>query len=95
MRKQDLVFEILKCQAERDGNVFLEGVLERMPEGYGFLRSPAYSYLPGPEDVYVSPSQITRFGLRTGDTVSGQVRPPRRASATSPCCGWTRSTSSR
>ncbi len=55
MRKQDLVFEVLKCQAERDGNVFLEGVLERMPEGYGFLRSPAYSYLPGPEDVYVSP----------------------------------------
>jgi transcription termination factor Rho len=77
MRKQDLVFEILKCQAERDGNVFLEGVLERMPEGYGFLRSPAYSYLPGPEDVYVSPSQITRFGLRTGDTISGQVRPPK------------------
>jgi len=77
MRKQDLVFEVLKCQAERDGNIFLEGVLERMPEGYGFLRSPAYSYLPGPEDVYVSPSQITRFGLRTGDTVSGQVRPPK------------------
>ena len=57
MRKQDLVFEVLKCQAERDGNVFLEGVLERMPEGYGFLRSPAYSYLPGPEDVYVSPDR--------------------------------------
>ena len=77
MRKQDLVFEILKCQAERDGNVFLEGVLERMPEGYGFLRSPAYSYLPGPEDVYVSPSQIRRFALQTGDSVRGQIRLPK------------------
>ena len=76
-RKQDLVFEILKCQAERDGNIFLEGVLERMPEGYGFLRSPAYSYLPGPEDVYVSPSQIRRFGLRIGDYVEGEIRPPK------------------
>ncbi len=72
-----LVFEILKCQAERDGNIFLEGVLERMPEGYGFLRSQDWNYLYGPDDIYVSPSQIKRFDLRTGDTVLGQVRPPK------------------
>src|SRR5216117_1334964 len=77
MRKQELIFEILKAQTEKNGLIFAEGVLEILPEGYGFLRSPDYNYLPGPDDIYVSPSQIKRFDLRTGDTVSGQVRPPK------------------
>jgi transcription termination factor Rho len=77
MRKQDLIFKILQAQAEKEGLVFAEGVLEILPEGFGFLRSPDYNYLPGPDDIYVSPSQIRRFDLRTGDTVSGQVRPPK------------------
>ncbi|MDI9622437.1 MAG: transcription termination factor Rho [Acidobacteriota bacterium] len=77
MRKQDLIFRILQAQTEREGLIFGEGVLEILPDGYGFLRAPEYNYLPGPDDIYVSPSQIRRFNLRTGDTVSGQIRPPR------------------
>jgi transcription termination factor Rho len=77
MRKQDLLFQILKAQTEQRGYVFAEGVLEVLQDGYGFLRSPDYNYLPGPDDIYVSPSQINRFGLLTGDTVSGQVRHPK------------------
>lgn len=77
MRKQDLIFAIIKAYSERNGLVFAEGVLEILPEGYGFLRSPNYNYLPSPDDIYVSPSQIRRFGLRTGDTIAGQVRPPK------------------
>ncbi|MBI1952977.1 MAG: transcription termination factor Rho, partial [Candidatus Omnitrophica bacterium] len=77
LKKQDLIFKILQGQAERDGNMFGEGVLEILPDGFGFLRSPNYNYLPGPDDIYVSPSQIRRFDLRTGDTISGQIRPPK------------------
>jgi transcription termination factor Rho len=77
MRKQDLVFEIMKAQSEKSGLVFAEGVLQVLQDGYGFLRHPDYNYLPGPDDIYISPSQIKRFGLVTGDTVSGQVRPPK------------------
>ncbi len=77
LRKQDLIFRILQAQSETDGLIFTEGVLECLPDGFGFLRSPDYNYLPGPDDVYVSPSQIRRFELRTGDTVSGQIRPPK------------------
>jgi transcription termination factor Rho len=77
MRKHELVFRVLQAQAEKDGLVFAEGVIETLPEGYGFLRAPDYNYLPGPDDIYVSPSQIRRFDLRTGDTISGQVRPPK------------------
>ena len=77
MRKADLIFKILQAQAEKEGLIFAEGVLEVLPEGFGFLRSPDYNYLPGPDDIYVSPSQIRRFDLRTGDTTSGQVRPPK------------------
>ncbi len=79
MRKQDLIFRLLQAEAEKNGLVFSEGVLETLPDGFGFLRSPDYNYLPSPDDVYVSPSQIRRFDLRTGDTVSGQVRPPKEA----------------
>lgn len=77
MRKQEIIFKILQAQTEQSGLIFSEGVLETLPEGYGFLRAPDYNYLPGPDDVYVSPSQIRRFDLRTGDTVSGQIRPPK------------------
>jgi transcription termination factor Rho len=77
LRKQELMFKILEAQTQRNGLIFAEGVLEILPEGYGFLRSPAYNYLPSPDDIYVSPSQIKRFDLRTGDTISGQVRPPK------------------
>ena len=77
LRKQDLTFKILEAQTQKNGLIFAQGVLEILPEGYGFLRSQAYSYLPGPDDIYVSPSQIKRFELHTGDTVSGQVRPPK------------------
>ncbi|HXE89390.1 MAG TPA: transcription termination factor Rho [Terriglobales bacterium] len=76
LRKQDLIFKILQAQSEKEGHIFAEGVLEILPDGYGFLRSPDYNYLPGPDDIYVSPSQIRKFDLRTGDTISGQVRPP-------------------
>jgi len=77
LRKQDLIFAILQAQIEQTGNVFGAGVLEILPDGFGFLRSPDYSYLPSPDDIYVSPSQIRRFNLRTGDLVSGQIRPPK------------------
>jgi transcription termination factor Rho len=77
LRKQELIFKILQTQAERSGLIFSEGVLECLPDGFGFLRAPEYNYLPGPDDVYVSPSQIRRFDLRTGDTISGQIRPPK------------------
>jgi transcription termination factor Rho len=77
LRKQELIFKVLEAQAEKNGLIFAEGVLEVLPDGFGFLRAPNYNYLPGPDDIYVSPSQIRRFDLRTGDTVSGQVRPPK------------------
>lgn len=76
-RKQDLIFKILQGQAEKAGNMFGEGILEVLPDGFGFLRSPNYNYLPCPDDIYISPSQIRKFALRTGDTVSGQIRPPK------------------
>jgi transcription termination factor Rho len=77
LRKQELIFKILQTQAEKSGLIFSQGVLECLPDGFGFLRAPEYNYLPGPDDVYVSPSQIRRFDLRTGDTISGQIRPPK------------------
>ncbi|KPL00917.1 MAG: transcription termination factor Rho [candidate division Zixibacteria bacterium SM23_73_3] len=77
LRKQEVIFKILEAKTEKDGFIFAEGVLEILQEGYGFLRSPDYNYLPGPDDIYVSPSQIKRFDLKTGDTISGQVRPPK------------------
>src|SRR5499427_1719833 len=77
MRKQELIFKILQAQTEKSGFIFSEGVLETLPDGFGFLRAPDYNYLPGPDDIYVSPSQIRKFDLQTGDTVSGQVRPPK------------------
>ena len=76
LRKQDLIFRILQTQSEKEGHIFAEGVLEILPDGYGFLRSPDYNYLPGPDDIYVSPSQIRKFDLKTGDTISCNVRPP-------------------
>ncbi len=79
LRKNELIFKVLGAQTEKDGLIFGEGVLEILEEGYGFLRSPDCNYLPGPDDIYVSPSQIKRFGLQTGDTVSGQVRPPKES----------------
>ena len=77
LRKQELIFSILKHQTERSGLIFAQGTLEVLEEGFGFLRSPSYNYLPGPDDIYVSHSQIKRFSLRTGDTISGQIRPPK------------------
>ena len=77
VRKQELIFKILQAQTEQSGLIFAEGVLECLPDGFGFLRAPEYNYLPGPDDIYVSPAQIRRFDLRTGDTVSGQVRQPK------------------
>jgi len=77
LRKQDLIFKILEAQTSKDGATFSKGVLEVLPDGYGFLRSADYNYLPSPDDIYVSPSQIKKFSLRTGDFVSGQVRPPK------------------
>lgn len=77
LRKQDLIFQILKAKTEKEGLIFGEGVLEILPDGFGFLRSHNYNYLPGPDDIYISPSQIRKFNLKTGDTVSGQIRPPK------------------
>jgi len=77
LRKQELIFKILQAQTEASGLIFSEGVLECLPDGFGFLRAPDYNYLAGPDDIYVSPSQIRRFDLRTGDTISGQIRPPK------------------
>jgi transcription termination factor Rho len=79
LRKQELIFAILQAQSDKDGFISGEGVLEILPDGFGFLRSPDYNYLPGPDDIYISPSQIRRFGLRTGDVVSGQIRPPKES----------------
>ena len=79
LRKQELIFKILEAQTEKNGLIFGEGVLEILPDGFGFLRAPSYNYLPGPDDIYVSPSQIRRFDLHTGDTISGQVRPPKES----------------
>ena len=77
MRKQELIFEILRARAAKSGLIFSEGVLEVLPDGFGFLRAPDYNYLAGPDDIYVSPSQIRKFDLHTGDTVAGQIRPPK------------------
>ncbi len=77
LRKQELIFALLQACASQNGSIFGEGVLEILPDGFGFLRSPMYSYMPGPDDIYVSPSQIRRFALRTGDVISGQIRPPK------------------
>src|SRR5260370_30021942 len=77
MRKQELIFKVLAAQTEKSGLIFSEGVLETLPDGFGFLRAPEYNYLPGPDDIYVSPSQIRKFDLRTGDTISCQIRPPK------------------
>ncbi|MDD5166802.1 MAG: transcription termination factor Rho [Candidatus Omnitrophica bacterium] len=77
LKKQDLIFKLLQAQAEKEGLMFGEGILEILPEGFGFLRSPNYNYLPCPDDIYISPSQIRKFDLKTGDTVSGQIRPPK------------------
>ena len=79
LRKQELIFAILQAQTEKNGVVFGEGVLETLPDGFGFLRAPDSNYLPGPDDIYISPSQIRRFNLRTGDIVSGQIRPPKES----------------
>ncbi|MBF0443406.1 MAG: transcription termination factor Rho, partial [Oligoflexales bacterium] len=79
LRKQELIFTILQKSVEQNGAVYADGVLEILPDGFGFLRSPDYNYLPGPDDIYVSPSQIRRFGLRTGDTITGQVRSPKES----------------
>ena len=77
LRKSELIYKIMESESSSEGMIFAEGVLETLEEGYGFLRSPDYCYLPGQDDIYVSPSQIKRFDLRTGDTISGQVRPPK------------------
>ena len=77
LKKQDLIFALLQANVEESGQVYGEGTLEILPDGFGFLRASGYNYLPGPDDIYVSPSQIRRFNLRTGDTVSGQVRQPK------------------
>ncbi len=79
MRKQDLIFALLQAELEKNGQIYGEGVLEILPDGFGFLRAPDYNYLPGPDDIYISPSQIRRFNLKTGDTVSGQIRPPKES----------------
>ena len=85
MRKQELIFALLQAQIEQNGLIFGEGTLEILPDGFGFLRAPNYNYLPGPDDIYVSPSQIRRFNLRTGDTVSGQIRQPKESERYLPC----------
>ena len=79
MRKQELIFALLQAQSDKDGAITGEGVLETLPDGFGFLRAPDYNYLPGPDDIYVSPSQIRRFNLRTGDIVAGNIRPPKES----------------
>src|SRR3989337_2009050 len=79
MRRQDLIFALLQAQPAKNGMISSAGALEILPDGFGFLRAPDYNYLPGPDDIYVSPSQIRRFNLKTGDTVSGQIRPPKES----------------
>ncbi|MEI9927605.1 MAG: transcription termination factor Rho [Sphingomonas sp.] len=93
LRKQDLLFAILKAQAENGEQIMGEGTIEVLPDGFGFLRSPQANYLAGPDDIYISPNQVRKFGLRTGDTVEGEIRGPRTASAISRWCGWSRSIS--
>ena len=77
MKKHEIIFALLKKTSEDDESIFGDGVLDILPDGFGFLRSPSYNYLPGADDIYVSPSQIRRFGLRTGDTITGEIRPPK------------------
>ena len=77
MRRQDLIFSLLQAHSEQNGLIYGQGVLETLPDGFGFLRAPDANYLPGPDDIYISPSQIRRFNLRTGDTIAGQIRPPK------------------
>ena len=84
MKKQELIFEILKKRVATSGAMYGEGVLEVLPDGFGFLRSPDYSYMPSPDDTYVSPSQIRRFGLRTGNLISGLIRPPSHSRSLTP-----------
>jgi len=79
MRKQELIFALLKSESEKTGQIFGEGTLEVLPDGFGFLRAPDCNYLPGPDDIYVSPSQIRRFNLKTGDTLSGRIRQPKES----------------
>src|SRR3989338_6420099 len=79
LRKQELIFALLQAHTEKEGSIFGEGVLEILPDGFGFLRAEDYNYLPGPDDIYVSPSQIRKFNLRTGDTISGQIRSPKES----------------
>ena len=79
MRVQDLIFALLQAQTKQNGVIYGSGVLETLPDGFGFLRAPDYNYLPGPDDIYVSPSQIRRFNMRTGDTISGHIRPPKES----------------
>src|SRR5262245_45763086 len=79
MRRQELIFALLNAQADKKGEIYAEGVIETLPDGFGFLHAPDYNYLPGPDDIYVSPSQIRRFSLRTGDTLSGAIRPPKES----------------
>lgn len=93
-RKQDLIFSILKKQAKSGEDIYGDGVLEILSDGFGFLRSADSSFLAGPDDIYVSPSQIRRFSLRTGDTISGKIRPLRTTSATLRCSRWSKSTTS-
>ena len=93
MRKQEIIFSLLKARAKRGEDIEGDGVLEILQDGFGFLRFADSSYLAGPDDIYVSPSQIRRFGLRTGDTVSGKIRPRRTENDISPCSRWTSSTS--
>jgi transcription termination factor Rho len=92
LKKQDLIFQILRSRVRQNGLMYGEGVLEILPDGFGFLRSPEFNYLPGPDDIYISPSQIRRFGLRNGHVVQGQIRPPKESSGTSRCSGSRRST---
>jgi transcription termination factor Rho len=79
LKKQDLIFQILRARIRQNGLMYGEGVLEILPDGFGFLRSPEYNYLPCPDDIYISPSQIRRFGLRNGHVVQGQIRPPKES----------------
>ena len=92
LKKQDLIFQILRSRIRQNGLMYGEGVLEILPDGFGFLRSPEYNYLPCPDDIYISPSQIRRFGLRNGHVVQGQIRPPKESERISRCFASKRST---
>jgi transcription termination factor Rho len=95
LRKQELIYALLKNQGKKGETIFGDGVLEILPDGFGFLRAPEESYLASTDDIYISPSQVRRFNLRSGDTIEGEIRSPRKASATSPWSRWTRSMASR